>query len=74
MPTDKQANLVDHVMYATHDYPCPLRYCGKKAVLNINSGIYGPCTKHEGEFTPPQSKVSIYGLSWYKKIFRRGSE
>ena len=67
MPTDKQANLVDHVLFATHDYPCPLRGCGEKAVLMMHTGIFGPCVKHEAEFKPTEVKKE----PWWKGLFFR---
>lgn len=65
MPTDRQANLVDHVLFATHDYPCPLRGCGNKAILMMHTGIFGPCVEHTSLVTPPQ-KIKV---PWYRKIF-----
>ena len=64
MPTDKQANVVDHVLYATHDYPCMIRGCGDKAILNMNLGFYGPCIKHNGILRVKLVGIKIPWFTW----------
>jgi len=64
MPTDKQANLVDHVLFATNDYPCMARGCGEKAILRMSEGVFGPCAKHESILTVEFTKVKVPWFTW----------
>ena len=37
----------DEGIFATHDFPCCVRGCGAKAVLDMNEGIFQPCWEHQ---------------------------
>lgn len=65
MPSDEQANLKDHGLWATHNYPCPMRGCEEISILDLNQGIYGPCLNHSLTIGPPRR------LPWYQRLVRR---
>lgn len=47
--TEEQANVRYLGPGADHDVPCPLRGCPNPAVLNLGTGVFEPCWRHQSE-------------------------
>jgi len=47
MATLEETNLKMYGPAATHEMPCAIYGCKKKAVIDINEGIFQPCWTHQ---------------------------
>ena len=70
MPTDEQANVVDHVLFVEHDFPCPVRHCSNIAWLDMSTNLYKPCTACQARYKELRIPLAkVFKTPWYKKIF-----
>lgn len=66
MPTDEQAEVKVYGPLVSHEYPCMVRGCGRHAVLDTSSGLYGPCAYHV-------ALVKVQWRRWYRRLLRRNA-